>query len=192
MSRVLAGAVAAGRFRRAAILAVIACAALAAVLVVRFLALSLNLTSSMPVGFYRLQRVERVPVRGDLVEICLPPALARFANARNYMPPGTCPEHTAPLLKLVAAIGGDSIDVSTAGVRVNGRSLPGSAAKPRDPAGRPLPRVPPGRYLVPLGYVWLWTPCPRGWDSRYYGALPATGLRAFAHPFLTDPFHPQC
>jgi len=192
LSRTHVAGTASSRIRRAAILAGIACAALAAILVVRSLALSLNVTSSMPVGFYRLQPVERAPARGDLVEICLPSALALFANGRGYMPPGTCPANTAPLLKLVAAIPGDAVDVSAAGVRVNGRDLPGSAAKPVDSDGRPIPHVPHGHYRVPASTIWLWTPCPRGWDSRYYGPLPTTGLRSFARPFLTDPFHPAC
>jgi len=184
--------VVAGRLRRAAILIGIACAAAAGVGVVRWLGLSLNLTASMPVGLYRLQAVERAPARGDLIEVCLPLKLARFANGRGYLPPGPCAQHTAPLLKLVAAVPGDVVDAGPAGVRVNGRLLPGSAAKSVDSAGRPIPRLRPGRYRLRDGSVWLWTPCPRGWDSRYYGALPASGLRAFARPFLTDPFHPAC
>lgn len=187
-----AGARVLGRLRRTAILAAVVAGVAAALATLRALTLALNLTPSMPIGLYRLSAVDRAPHAGDIVEMCPGPALAAFAAGRGYLPPGPCPHRTAPLLKLVAATDGDVVDVSDARILVNGRPLPHSETRARDSAGRPLPHAPHGIRRLHAGEVWLWTPCARGWDSRYYGALPAANLRAYARPFIVDPFRRPC
>jgi conjugative transfer signal peptidase TraF len=177
----------AGRIRRALALTATAVIAAAAVALVACLHLTLNRTGSMPVGFYRRLPVDHAPARGDIVMICAPEALARFAARQGYLPPGDCPAHTAALLKHVAAVAGDVVEVRPDAVIVNGTRLAHSATRALDGSGRRLAHVAPGRYVIAPGRIWLWTISPIGWDSRYYGALPSAGVRAFAVPFAVLP-----
>jgi conjugative transfer signal peptidase TraF len=177
----------AGRIRRASALVATAMLIAAALAGLAALHLTLNLTASMPLGFYRKLAVERAPARGDVVLVCAPEALARFAVARGFLPPGTCATGTAPLLKRVAAVGGDVVELRADAVVVNGVPLPHSATRSTDTRGRPLPHFPGGRHVLRSGEIWLWTPSPIGWDSRYYGPLPVREVQAFAAPFAVLP-----
>jgi conjugative transfer signal peptidase TraF len=149
-----------------------------------FLGLGVNLTDSMPVGLYHISAADRAPVKGDIVKLCPPAAIAAEANERGYMPKGPCPGDTVPLLKIVAATAGDVVDVSRDRIVVNGYVLPGSAQQSRDSAGRSLRGYPAGRYRLRAGVIWLWTPNPRSWDSRYYGPVPAADVSGFAQLLL--------
>ena len=81
-----------------------------------------NTTPSEPLGIYRLTPVTRQTVirRGDLISFCPPVALYPF------MVHGACPIGGAPFLKTVVGVPGDVVDVSAAGVSVNGHLLPES------------------------------------------------------------------
>ncbi|HTJ27574.1 MAG TPA: conjugative transfer signal peptidase TraF [Candidatus Limnocylindria bacterium] len=147
--------------------------------------LSFNFTDSMPIGIYRLDGVTR-PVRaGDVVEVCPPPDAARLAMTRHYLlRNGPCPYGAIYLLKMVAAVGGDTVDVERNRVLVNGVALANSATLALDRQGKPLPHVSRGIYHLGPGQLWLWTPNPRSWDSRYYGPVAERGVAGFAHLVL--------
>ncbi len=67
--------------------------------------LRLNLTGSLPVGFYLVSR--RSPGRGATVLVCLPSGIAAFAKARGYVPRGgSCPGGLVPVGKVVWAVPG--------------------------------------------------------------------------------------
>jgi len=142
--------------------------------------LGINITDSMPIGLYHVAPVDRAPVKGDIVSICAPPAVAAIARARDYIPRGSCPDDTAPMLKIVGAVAGDVIEVEQNAIVIDGYTLPGSATHARDSHGRALSRFPRGTHQMRPGEVWLWTPNPRSWDSRYYGPLPAQNVNGFA------------
>ena len=70
-----------------------------------------------------------------------------------------------------------------AGLSLNGKATPGTVALPQDSKGRPLGRVPDGRYAVRPGEVWLIsTYSPRSWDSRYIGPVPASTIVSALRP----------
>lgn len=146
----------------------------------------LNTTGSVPIGFYRVH--QGVPVRrGMLALVCLPGALERVGLERGYLGAGGCPDGAEPVLKPVAAVAGDTVEISAASVSVNG-VLVVPAALSRDSAGRKLEAVPPGTYAVPEGAVWLLSGYnPRSWDSRYWGAVPTSGVRGDAEPLAVLP-----
>jgi conjugative transfer signal peptidase TraF len=153
---------------------------------VRAAGLWYNSTPSMPEGIYRLNRSAVAPLeRGTIIAICPSPAVLAVAVPRRYLAPGPCPGNVVPLLKRVAAVGGDRVDVTERFVSVNGQKLPDSGRFERDAAGMPLPRIPAGRYSVAPNKVWLYGPNPRSWDSRYYGAQPVAGVLGTATPVLT-------
>lgn len=153
------------------------------------LGLHINLTPSMPVGLYQAQaRLLDQPLqRGALVLICPPdtPALQLALN-RHYIGAGSCPTHSQPLLKPVAAIAGDTIELTANGVWINQTWLPNSAIQKTDSTGRPLPHWSYGLYTVQTGEFWLLsTHSPKSFDSRYFGPVQETRITATVTPLWT-------
>ena len=164
--------------------------------------LSINLSESLPVGLYWTRplsqaRSDSGPVPssntgaglalevGMLVSACLPPEAARSALRQGYLPEGPCPSGTAPVGKTVAALPGDTVDVTDSGSFVNEALLPNSTPLRRDSRGRSMPRL-RGRFVLPAGTAWLYSGhSPRSFDSRYYGPVPFSGLRGQLFPLLT-------
>lgn len=136
----------------------------------------LNITPSEPVGFYRL--VPGGVERDTLVLLKQPHDLAASV-LRRYVP------MNLPLIKRVAAIPGDLVQVESDGVYVNGVRWPASAPLTHDEEGRPLRPYPFGTYRVPVGQVWVMSNNPRGLDSRYFGPLPAASVFSRLAPLAT-------
>jgi conjugative transfer signal peptidase TraF len=143
-----------------------------------------NTTPSMPIGLWAITSTRTVPRRGDIVTACLPdgPAL-RQAMQRGYVASGACPDGAEPLVKSVAASGGDFVTVSPAGISINGMPIGNTAPLARDEAGRVLHSVPAGSYCVAPGELWLLSGHdPRSFDSRYFGAVPAANVLGVVRP----------
>ena len=146
--------------------------------------LRVNATPSMPVGLWMVTATSLSPGRGEIIAVCLPDSgPAREAFHRGYIAAGSCPGGTEPLVKPIAAISGDVVAVSAAGIAVNDAPIANTAPLGRDDAGRPLQPVPAGLYRVPPGELWLLSGHdPRSFDSRYFGAVPIAGVRGIARP----------
>jgi conjugative transfer signal peptidase TraF len=146
--------------------------------------LRLNTSPSLPFGLYRVTTDSSAP----LVEFCPAEPVASFANARGYRQAGSCPDGGTPLMKPIVARAGDVVDVSAAGLRVNGSLLRNSAPRSRDTGGRPLTPWPAGRYTVPPGMVWLISDY-HAWsfDSRYFGPVSTTLIKDHLRPLLVLP-----
>ncbi len=146
--------------------------------------LRVNATPSMPVGLWMVTATSFSPWRGEIVAVCLPTGdQAREAFHRGYIAAGSCPGGTEPLVKPIAAISGDVVVVSAAGIAVNNAPIANTAPLGRDDAGRTLQPVPAGLYRVPPGELWLLSGHdPRSFDSRYFGAIPIASLRGTARP----------
>jgi conjugative transfer signal peptidase TraF len=147
-----------------------------------------TVTGSMPRGLY-LARPFHPPARpGDTVSLCLPDALARWMHARRYLAAGPfCGNGAQRLTKAVLARGGDTVTLTPRGMIYRGRLLPNTAPLARDGRGRALPRLAPGRYVVPPGHLWLFsTHSPRTIDSRYFGPVPESRVRALWRPLWTE------
>ena len=170
-----------------ALFPVILCAGIAVpVLSFELLGLRIGLTdSACPPGIYRM--VNRAPSRGDLVLACLPDAIAQLGIARGYLLRGRgCRDGIEPVGKRLSALPGDSVEVVPDYIAVNGQRLEHSATLLRDSSGRSVKHVAWGRYTVPTNQVWLFgTKDARSWDSRYFGPVPASSVRAALEPVLT-------
>ena len=143
--------------------------------------LRLNLTPSVPRGVYLLR--PGAPAKGDLVAACLPAEAAALGRRRGYLRAGNCAGASAPVLKLVAATAGDVIEIGT-DVRVNGAQL--QPAPPlTDQTGRRLEPYAPGRYELGAGELWLYSPSPYSWDSRFFGPIPETRTLGLAKAVWT-------
>ncbi len=166
---------------------VILCTGIAVpVLSFELMGLRIGLTdSACPPGIYRM--VNRAPSRGDLVLACLPDAIARVGSARGYLLRGRgCGDGIEPVGKRLSALAGDSVEVMPDYISVNGQRLRHSATLSRDSRDRSVEHVPWGRYTVPTNQVWLFgTKDARSWDSRYFGPVPASSVRAALEPVLT-------
>ncbi len=123
--------------------------------------LVLNTTASAPLGFYWL-RDGAVSV-GDLALVRPPRPLARWMAVRGYLP------LNVPLIKRVAAKGGQSVCVRDAVVSLDGRPIAGVLQ--RDRQGRPLAASSICRRLGP-DEVFLLNAEARSLDGRYFGPLP--------------------
>jgi conjugative transfer signal peptidase TraF len=134
--------------------------------------LRFNVDESMPLGAYWF--TPGPVTRGEIVQSCLPAALAQYALRRRYLVVGgSCPDGLVPVVKALAATSADRIVISGSGVTIDGRAWPMSAVRRTDSAGRPLGlRLPPGRYTCPADQVFLMGEHPRSWDSRYWGCVP--------------------
>lgn len=142
--------------------------------------LRLNFSPSLPAGLYVKSST------GPLAEFCPAEPFGSLAIERAYRDPGTCPDHAAPLLKPIVATPGNVVELSQAGIAVNGHLLLNTAPLPHDTKGRPLWSFAPGRYLVAPGTVWVAsTYNPRSFDSRYFGAISDRDIRARLRPLLT-------
>jgi conjugative transfer signal peptidase TraF len=138
------------------------------------LGLRINVSPSLPLGLY----VVANDSRGQLVEFCPPEPFATLAAARGYRHAGSCPDGAAPLLKPVAARPGDSVELTSAGISVNGHLLPRTAPLIRDTRGRMLSPWPLGNYIVAPGTVWVASTFnPRSFDSRYFGPIDVDSIR---------------
>lgn len=147
--------------------------------------LRLNLTGSMPVGIYVVAR--DVPTRGSIVLVCLSPDIADMARDRGYLSHGgSCPGDVAPVGKPVLAVPGDTIVATTTGLILNGVPVKNSKPFLSDRKGRPLPRLPTGRYGVGAVELWLLSAySPFSFDSRYFGAVKAKQVRAHVRALWT-------
>jgi conjugative transfer signal peptidase TraF len=148
------------------------------------LGFGVNLSASAPRGLYRA--VAGTPARGHLVVVCLPDDVASFGRARGYLAAGHCPAGAQAVLKRVVAVAGDTVTIHAHGAAVNGLPVTDQPIHERDHAGRPLPRLPFGHHHVAIGDVWvLGLAQAPSWDSRYFGPVPASGVRGIAWPVLT-------
>lgn len=146
----------------------------------------LNLTPSKPLGLWRIEELQRPVAIGDLVFLC-PPLTAVFVEARRrgYLRRGVCAGGFAPLIKTVAALPGQRVEI-TDHVLIDGRPVPASSVWGRDGEGRVLP--PDSGGVVPPHHLFLHSPFASSYDSRYFGPVPDSGLLGLARPVFTfDP-----
>jgi conjugative transfer signal peptidase TraF len=147
---------------------------------------ALNWTASMPRGLYWRSAPTSAIARGVTVIACVPQPYAALAHQAGYLDAGVC-DGVSTVLKTVAAVAGDRVVLSAAGVAVNGAQLEGSRPLLADEQGRPVRHVPFGTYVLRPGQVWLASPKQRSYDSRYFGPVPVGNVQTVAWPvFVID------
>jgi conjugative transfer signal peptidase TraF len=138
------------------------------------LGVRINTSPSLPVGLYVTARDSAA----NLVEFCPAEPFATFGIVRGYRHPGNCRDGAAPLLKPIVAKAGDVIELSAAGISVDGVLLRNTAPLSKDTKGRPLEAWPYGRYVVMPETVWVASSYhPRSFDSRYFGPVSTSAIR---------------
>jgi len=88
------------------------------------------------------------------------------------------------LLKRVAALPGDRLDLGPDGMRINGRLQPSSLPGERDSRNRCLSPSSLESGVIPAGKALLLSDNhPGGFDSRYFGLVPLAALHR-ARPIM--------
>ena len=142
-----------------------------------------NFTPSYPLGIWQIETLDRPAAVGDRVFICPPSGPAvDLARARFYLPRGLCPAGTAPLIKTVVALAGQSIRVENQ-VIIDDVPLAASTVYAQDAEGRPM--TPWSGGIVPKRELFLHSDFVGSYDSRYFGPLPADGILGLAREILT-------
>lgn len=147
-----------------------------------------NLTESMPMGIYR--ETSEIPVRGDAASFCLASSSSTDEQSARYLRPSLlCPNSLQPLLKEIAALPGDRIEVSPEGLSINGRAVPHFRIKKHDRQGRPVvSRLASGP--VPEGMALALGRNAGSFDGRYFGFVPLRSCRKVI-PLLVFPRSPE-
>lgn len=156
--------------------------------VVSFLVLALlyraglrcNLTSSLPKGIYRV--VSGAPERDGLVTFCLEGEWAVLAGKRGYLGAGSCGSGLRPLLKYLAALPGDIINILPDGDGIEITSATGFICRwpveirSVDSAGQPLPPSLLHSGVIPPGMGAVFSGHPGSFDSRFFGLVPLASM----------------
>jgi conjugative transfer signal peptidase TraF len=129
----------------------------------------LNLSSSVPVGLYRLEG--RIPHRGGLAVVRLSQPWRDLAASRGYLP------RSIWLIKPVAALAGDHVCRFDGRITINGRLA--ALAQPEDTKGRVLPEWAGCKTLIE-GELFLLSSTEGSFDGRYFGVTPQSALVANA------------
>jgi conjugative transfer signal peptidase TraF len=146
-----------------------------------------NTSASLPMGLW--VESARLPsngllTRGAIVTFCpsdAPPF--RLAKQRGYIGGGWCPHEYQPLFKPIAAVAGDQVSISPAGIDVNGVHIANSAPLRADNTRQPLPTPRYGKYIVQPGSIWLVSSYnSRSFDSRYFGSVQISNVRSIVVP----------
>lgn len=171
------------RRRAVALLAVSCSLAIAVTIGGTIGGLRINTTPSEPLGLWRVAPIDRPVQVGDMVFVC-PPETDTISEGfeRGYLRSGLCLGGFGPLIKTVTALAGQRIEIA-GGVTIDGRPIANSNLVSHDGQGRPLHPYEGG--TVPSGFVFLHSPFPGSWDSRYFGPVPASGVLGLAKQVLT-------
>ncbi len=139
-------------------------------------ALVWNASASVPIGLYRVQP-DPQPNVGDVVVVRPPDDLVWFLVDGGYLPRGV------PLLKHVAALGGERVCRSGRALSIDGEHI-GDALE-RDRRGRTLP-VWQGCIVLTDEQVFLFNADrPDSLDGRYFGPLERNTIVGRASPVWT-------
>lgn len=136
----------------------------------------LNLSSSLPIGIYRITPFDGRLRRGKIAWIKTPESAGRFIYDRGWLP------HGWPLLKHIEAIPGDTFSITSSTFSVNNKYI--GPVFNQDSKGKPLPKL-RGNFRVQAGhFLPVATNIEKSFDGRYFGAIPQTYIIAIAVPIL--------
>lgn len=151
--------------------------------VAKQIGLRINTTESAPVGIWITRQQQEGSIsRGSLVSICPPdlPVVRALLSTRPLYR-GDCNTGSVDLLKPIAALPGDTVNMGSENVTINETELPNTTALRAELA------YPKGEYIVSPDEVWVFSTYSQdSFDSRYYGPVPIKNIRGFATPILVN------
>ena len=91
----------------------------------------------MALGIYK--KVNSPIAKGAIVGACIPESYETLARERSYLGNGVCENGLRPVMKEIVAMDGDSLEITSDGVVVNGESIENTKILNTDAQGRYLP-----------------------------------------------------
>ena len=137
-----------------------------------------NPSASAPVGIWKLNK-NKVPEKGDYVFIC-PPVheLLEDLVDKNLLLPGSCESKTAPFIKTMVGVFGETMDIhADHGVFIDGVLIENT--KPYDWPGLEMASA---RIIRQGEFVALQTAHEASIDSRYFGVLRTSDIISVIEP----------
>ena len=149
-----------------------------------FLPLTMNWSSSVPIGVYWLTANPNAPY----LTFCMTREVLTQAKAHGYQPlPGSCSGGTSWVLKPNLARAHE-VTFNRRGFFVDHQWLPNTTPLAKDRFGHSLPHYPFGTYFVSNKEVWVVSSYnQRSYDSRYFGPISRSSVVSYACPLLVLP-----
>lgn len=147
--------------------------------------ITLNLTSSMPYGFYA-QSNNQLIRHDDYISFCLTAKYVKIGLEQGYLEPGYgCPgTNSKPLIKKVIGLPFESVELTDSRINVNGLQI-NAATKYVDSSNRPLTIFARGTYRQNCYWVIGDNDIKHSWDSRYWGCIAPNQIITKIKPLLT-------
>ena len=148
-----------------------------------FTGVRINTTPSYPVGIYLM--TNDAIEKGALVIFCPPDNTAfRMARERGYIGAGFCHGGYGYMIKKIMAAQNDHVEITAAGVSVNGRALPNSKPMDTDSEGKSLPYITADIAALDGHTVLLMSDYnPKSFDARYFGLVDKSAIISAIRPF---------
>ena len=150
-----------------------------------FTGVRINTTPSYPPGIYLMTNA---PIeKGALVIFCSTNNAAfRLARERGYIRAGFCPGGYGYVIKKIMATKNDKVEMSAAGVYVNGALLPNSKPVDTDSEGKILPHITLNIAALDDHSVLLMSDYnPESFDARYFGIMGKANIISAIRPLWT-------
>jgi len=135
-----------------------------------------QITPSLPKGIYWIGDPSHIDT-GMLCVLNVPQNVYGMMRTRGWLPENL----KFYLMKPILGKKGDLIEVSEAGLFVNGRYL--GPVKHHDSQGLPLPGS-YGKHILKAGEFFVASTCPNSFDSRYFGTIRREDIKWVAHPLV--------
>jgi conjugative transfer signal peptidase TraF len=152
--------------------------------------LTYNWTPCVPVGIYQDIAIKKPLYDGEWVTLCPPITPSVRQEIRHHWllrsRRSVCADHLMPFIKHVAAVPGQTVNLSAAGIAVDGRLIAHTIIQQTAPV--PMNSVhlihyPFGTYTVKPGTFWEYANNNKwAFDSRYYGPILYKNIRSGARP----------
>ena len=135
-----------------------------------------QITPSLPKGIYWIDHPDRID-RGTICVFDIPRNVYGLMKSRRWLP-----EHLRfYLTKPVVAKQGDIVEVSAAGLYINGKYF--GPVKQYDSQGLPLPRI-YRKYVLRQGEYFFASTYNNSFDSRYFGTVRKENIRWVERPLI--------
>lgn len=136
----------------------------------------INLTESMPIGFYWKADTPDIIERGQIVLFDIPSNVKSLMYERGYIP-----DYVSYLQKYVVATAGDVVSI-TDELRINNELF--DTVQKFDDLGRALP-VQTGNYQIKQDEIFIASSHPKSFDSRYFGTISTNSVQGILSPIWT-------